>query len=126
MSLGTKIFTWLHGELVGEDQFGNKYYRSKKKEEGYHIGRGKTERRWVIYNGSEEPSKVPPEWHGWLHYVNDKAPKSGAIKPKYDWQKPHIPNMTGTGGAYLPKGHAKKGGKRNKALGDYQAWDPKS
>ena len=29
MSLGTLLYTWLRGELVGTDQFGNRYYREK-------------------------------------------------------------------------------------------------
>ena len=28
-TLNTQIWTWLYGELVGEDEFGNRYYRTK-------------------------------------------------------------------------------------------------
>ena len=30
MSLGTKIYTWFKGNLVGSDDLGNKYYCSSK------------------------------------------------------------------------------------------------
>jgi NADH:ubiquinone oxidoreductase subunit len=126
MSLGTFLYTKFYGQLVGEDSFGNKYYRSKKKSEGAHIGRTKDERRWVVYNGMVDASKIPPEWHGWTHYITDDYPKAGKKIAKHGWQKPHIPNMTGTGGAYFPKGQGKSGGKRNKTSGDYEAWNPES
>lgn len=122
MHIGTKLYTFLFGELVGEDKFGNKYYRSKKKSEGFHIGKPKTERRWVIYNGMDEPSKVPPEWHGWIHFITDKTPKKNIEKHK--WQKPHVPNLTGTKGAYFPPGDPRNTGVRKKVSGDYEAWDP--
>ena len=30
MSIGTKIYTWLKGNLVAEDEIGNKYYSDSK------------------------------------------------------------------------------------------------
>lgn len=111
-TLGTRFFTWRKGERVGEDQFGNIYYKERN---------GK--RRWVIYNGLAEPSRVPPEWHGWLHYTVDSLPAE-AYKPK-SWQKPHRPNMTGTPKAYRPKGSLLGTGAKAKAPQDYQAWTPK-
>lgn len=123
MHIGTKLFTKFYGKFVGEDEFGNKYYCSKKKEDGFHIGRRGTERRWVIYNGMEDPSKIPAEWHGWMHHITDELPTKSKTK-KHSWQKPHIPNLTGTKGAYFPPGDKRAAGKRNKALGDYEAWNP--
>ncbi len=29
MTIGTRLFTWWRGELVGTDQLGNRYYREK-------------------------------------------------------------------------------------------------
>ena len=29
MTLGTRLLTWFRGELVGTDNFGNRYYREK-------------------------------------------------------------------------------------------------
>lgn len=111
------LFTALKGgEKVGEDTLGNTYYRAKPRK-GY-----KRERRWVIYDGAPEASKVPPEWHGWLHHQNDDIPSDKGFRRT--WQKPHQPNMTGTNHAYRPPGHILEGGQRDKATGDYEAWQP--
>jgi NADH:ubiquinone oxidoreductase subunit len=102
--------------LVGKDDLGNKYYRAKARK-GY-----KRERRWVIYNGVAEASKVPPEWHGWLHHQTNEVPQTNSYRRI--WQKPHTQNMTGTTQAYRPPGHILEGGQREKATGDYEAWKP--
>jgi NADH:ubiquinone oxidoreductase subunit len=116
MTIWTRLFTWLHGDLVGTDQFGNRYYLDKRT-------RGqKRERRWVVYNGEAEASKVPPEWHAWLHRTT-VAPPTGQ-SPRRPWQKEHQPNLTGTGLAYRPQGHQLRGGHRAKATGDYEPWTP--
>lgn len=103
---------------VGTDNAGNKYYRAKARK-GYNH-----ERRWVIYKGEPEASAVPPEWHGWLHHQSDTVPSSDAVSFRRTWQKPHTPNLTGTNQAYRPPGHILKGGLRDKATGDYEAWTP--
>jgi len=124
MNFGTWIYTKINGEFVGEDEFGNRYFRAKKLK-NEHVGRGsETERRWVIYKGSPEPSKVPAYWHGWLHYITDKTPGSASSKRRYKWEKEHLPNLTGTDFAYRPPGHISKGGRRDKATGDYESWKP--
>ena len=109
MTLGTRLYTWLRGEQVGSDAAGNRYYRDRS---GASRADGLREKRWVIYNGEVEASRVPPEWHGWLHHaVNDPPPPGGpAMRP---WQKPHRPNATGTAEAYRPA-----------ATGDYEPWKP--
>ena len=117
MSLGTRLFTWLHGEPVGSDPFGNRYFRAKG---GARRSDGK-ERRWVMYDGEAEASKVPPEWHAWLHHPAAEPPKGG---PRPAWQKPHEPNHTGTAQAYRPPGHVAMGGQRAAATGDYEPWRP--
>ena len=99
--------------FVGKDITGNKYYTAKPRK-GY-----KRERRWVIYKGSPEASKVPPEWHGWLHHQTDMIPTKKEESYRQEWQKPHKPNLTGTNLAYRPPGHVLSGGKRDKATGDY-------
>lgn len=116
-TVGTRIFTALYGKRVGEDRFGNVYYTEKK------AANGRRAKRWVIYKGITEGSKVPAEWHAWLHYTVD-APLSEKAEDRYEWQKEHLPNLTGTKHAYRPKGHEYSGGKRAKATGDYQAWSP--
>jgi len=111
-TVGTRLMTWWKGELVGEDRFGNRYYREK----------GGGRRRWVIYNGIPEASKVPPEWHAWLHRTVDAPPDANAPAPV--WLQEHLPNLTGTDAAYLPPGSLQHGGKRAHATGDYEPWRP--
>ena len=106
------------GKSVGTDPLGNKYY-TRKARKGYNH-----ERRWVIYKGAPEASSVPPEWHGWLHHQTDVLPGNNAASFRRPWQKPHEPNLTGTNQAYRPPGHILKGGQRDKATGDYEAWTP--
>jgi NADH:ubiquinone oxidoreductase subunit len=117
MSLGTLLYTWLYGELVGTDEFGNRYYRAKS---GHRYGR---ERRWVLYKGRPEASKVPPEWHAWLHHTVEAPLVRQATEAK-PWQKEHVPNLTGTPEAYRPRGHDYLGGRRARATGDYEPWRP--
>ena len=117
MDLGTRLYTLFRGDLVGVDSFGNRYYRSK----GSKLN--KRERRWVLYNGLPEASKVPGEWHAWLHHTVDEPLTEAAFK-SCSWQKIHIPNLTGTINAYRPIGHEQKGGQRKETTGDYEAWAP--
>ena len=114
---GTLLQTCLYGVEAGRDIFGNRYYH------GRTTPKGLREKRWVIYAGEPEASKVPPEWHIWLHHTSD-APISDQSPLRKSWQKPYQSNMTGTDKAYLPPGHTLEGGKRAKATGDYQAWRP--
>lgn len=117
MSFGTLLYTWLAGEKVGTDEFGNSYYKASG---GRLHGR---ERRWVIFKGDAEASKVPPEWHSWLHHTTAEPLVQKATEGR-PWQKPHQPNPTGTPEAYWPKGHEYLGGKRARATGDYRPWTP--
>jgi phospholipid/cholesterol/gamma-HCH transport system substrate-binding protein len=113
------IFNWLNAkEQVGQDEYGNRYYRGKARK-GY-----KRERRWVMYNGEAEASLVPPEWHGWLHHQSNEVPGQAQLSYRRNWQKPYLPNMTGTTAAYRPPGHLAESGQRAKATGDYEAWTP--
>ena len=77
------------GKYVGTDSFGNKYYESKN---------GK---RWVIYSNEIDASKIPVEWYSWIHFTPNKIEKNHNLE-KYEWQKPHKPNLTGTEKAYYP------------------------
>ena len=130
MGILSKIFTWwngatigtafnsaMTGEHVGTDAQGNRYYRAKKLISlGY-------QRRWVIYNGPNDASRVPAEWHGWLHGAYDDVPQSFLPPPKI-WEVEYTPNATGTAQAYRPQGALERGGKRAAATGDYEAWAP--
>ncbi len=109
-TIGTQLFTWRKGKLVGEDAQGNHYYQT-------HDGK----RRWVIFNGESDASRVCADWHGWLHMTFDNAPGSNALEHK-DWEKPHKDNMTGTVHAYAPPGSMRSA--KSATVSDYEAWQP--
>lgn len=111
-TLATSINTRRFGTLVGSDPFGNRYYQDRT---------GK--RRWVIYNGTVEASRVPPEWHGWLHHTFREPPTVEPLRIK-PWEKEHRPNMTGTAEAYHPPGSLAASGIHAPATGDYEPWKP--
>ena len=115
-TVGTSLFTAMNGTRIGEDHMGNVYYEGGKDLSG-------NPRRWVIYNGSNDASRVPPEWHVWLHHSIDGPPESNLPPPRI-WQKDYVPNQTGTPGAYRPRGSIEEGGARAMATGDYEAWKP--
>ena len=113
------LFTiWKRGEKVGEDEYGNVFYEERKPSAS--DGR---KRRWVVYKGLAEPSRVTPDWHGWLHHTF-AAPPTEAPLHRQPWEKEHSPNLTGTPLAYHPKGSLWRGGDRAPATGDYEAWTP--
>lgn len=103
--LRESIIILLTSKFVGVDSFGNKYYENKRKN-----------KRYVIYKGLEEASKVTAEWHGWLHYSND-APL--LEREKYFWEKPFLPNLTNTVLSYSPYN-------KDKNWKRYQSWSPKN
>ena len=116
-TFGTLLQVGRKGTKVGEDEYGNTYYEEKG--EGYD-GR---KRRWVTYSGYADASRVPPEWHGWMHYMYDETPTDSPL-PTQSWELPHQPNLTGTVHAYRPKGSLDRGGQRRKTASDYEAWAP--
>jgi len=109
-TVGTQFYTWRKGQRVGEDAEGNVYYQTAD-----------GGRRWVIYNGEAEASRVSPEWHGWLHHTWQDPPTTAPL-PKQRWEKPHVPNLTGTAQAYHPPGSILASGPQARA--DYEAWVP--
>ncbi|MBL6613411.1 MAG: NADH:ubiquinone oxidoreductase subunit NDUFA12 [Reyranella sp.] len=115
MILGTWLFTKMRGELVGTDAEGNRYFQDKR------IIPGRRRKRWVMYNGVAEASRVPAEWHGWLHHTTNEVPPPGG-RPRREWQKEHVPNLTGTDHAYRPPGHTLATGDKPKP--PYEAWRP--
>jgi NADH:ubiquinone oxidoreductase subunit len=114
-----RIYTALRGKLVGTDATGNRYYVQSR-----GVGPLGVPRRWVIYRTLAEASQVPPEWHGWLHFLVDEPPTAETYVPR-PWQKPHRMNMTGTPEAYRPPGSILASGKRPEATGDYKPWKPR-
>ncbi len=109
-TLGTQIFTARKGVKVGEDEQGNVYYQTRD---------GK--RRWIIYNGECEASRISPEWHGWIHFTWDEPPTKAPL-PHKAWELPHKENLTGTAGAYLPAGSVRRAAPLERR--DYEAWQP--
>ncbi|MCS0501794.1 NADH:ubiquinone oxidoreductase subunit NDUFA12 [Ancylobacter mangrovi] len=119
-TMGTRFHTWRYGELVGEDEFGNRYYRAKGGKIDPTLG---FQRRWVIFNGPAEATAIPPGWHAWMHQRSDVPPSEENYVPR-EWQKPHRPNPTGTPAAYRPPGSTLGFGHRPAVTGDYKAWTP--
>jgi NADH:ubiquinone oxidoreductase subunit len=111
-TVGTALFTRRHGNKVGTDTYGNVYYEGKK--DG---------RRWVIYKGPNDASRIPPDWYAWMHRQIDGLPDE-ALPPAPKFLKAPTPNLTGTPQAYRPSGALERGGQRAAASGDYQAWTP--
>ncbi len=108
-TLGTQFHTWRKGQKVGEDNQGNIYYQSANG------------RRWVIFNGEAEASRVDAEWHGWLHHTWDEPPTKAPL-PRKTWEKPHQENLTGTPAAYAPPGSIRNPQPVERT--DYEAWVP--
>ena len=109
-TIGTQLFTWRKGKRVGEDDQGNVFYETAD-----------GSRRWVVFNGEAEASRISPEWHGWLHRTWDEPPTKSPLKRK-DWEKPHQENLTGTALAYAPPGSIRR--PEPEPRSDYEAWQP--
>jgi NADH:ubiquinone oxidoreductase subunit len=107
---GTQLFTWRKGVRVGSDSAGNQFYKTRD-----------DSRRWVIYNGPMEASRISPDWHGWLHRTWDQPPTDQPLLHKA-WERPHQENLTGTVLAYAPTGSIRRA--ELTARSDYEAWTP--
>ncbi len=94
-TIGTFIKTFFTGKFVGQDGYGNKYYKNKNDE------------RWVIYSSEIEATKITADWYLWMHHTIDKIPNDKLDK-KYQWQKKHSENKTGTEEKYKPIKISKK------------------
>ncbi len=105
-TIGTLIYTLFFGKFIGKDEFGNKYFSSSK---------GK---RWVIYKDTVESSKIPSEWHLWIHFLTNDKPSDNLRK--FAWQKKHEENLTGTIKAYKPDGSLTSDSKKN--MKKYETW----
>jgi len=114
-TIGTALWSRRNGREVGRDSLGNIYLETKP-------GGRRVSRRWVIYNGPNDASRIPPEWFGWMHHQIDVPPTE--LPAPRAWQKPPVPNLTGTPDAFRPKGAIEEGGRRAAATGDYEAWTP--
>ena len=105
-TIGTFIYTLFTGKFRGKDQYGNRYYSNSKG------------RRWVIYKNDVEASKIPPEWHMWIHFLTNNTPSSDEIK--FPWQKQHEENLTGTSRAHKPQGSLASDKKKD--MKKYETW----
>lgn len=104
-------------KLIGSDEYQNRYYESKSHSDSF--GRKK---RFCIYHGVVEGSKIPSRWHAWIHHTT--------IEPlQYKhlfWHKAHIPDVTGTVYAFRPNKHTQFNIYGKSAINNhkvYTAWD---
>jgi len=100
-TLNTQLFTWRRGVKVGEDDAGNVFYETKDRV-----------KRWVIFNGEAEASRVSPDWQ----------PPTHAPLAHKTWEKPHRANLTGTAMAHAPAGSLRHA--TPQSTSDYEAWVP--
>ncbi|RYH11110.1 NADH:ubiquinone oxidoreductase subunit NDUFA12 [Tropicimonas sp. IMCC6043] len=108
---GTQLFTSRHGEKVGEDDEGNVYYRNED-----------DSKRWVVFNGEMEASRIPPDWHGWLHKTFAEPPSQAPLRHKA-WEKPHLENVSAIPElSYKPAGSIRRADPVERS--DYEAWAP--
>ncbi len=102
-TFGTFLKTIFFGKFVGKDNFGNKYYHSKKGD------------RWVVYSSNVEASSIPANWYMWIHKTVNDPPQNNELN--HPWEKEHEKNLTGTDKAFKPvkikKDYVKK----------YKTWD---
>ena len=87
-TLGTFLKTLFFGKFVGSDEYGNKYYKSKKDE------------RWVVYGKNIEATKISADWYLWMHHTINKIPDYK--DQKFPWQKKHLENQTGSNNSFKP------------------------
>ena len=109
-TVGVRLWTYFSGKLVAKDEFDNRYYTNKNQS-----------RRWVVYNGEVEASKVTPEWNNWLRFTSDDIPSEESAR--FKWQLRHTSNQTGTINAYSPKSSSFNRKKSARDL-DYDKWKP--
>ena len=117
-TFGTQLWTWLYGELVGQDESRQPLLPNPRRQD-----RQDTEIRAALGGVQRlcRASTVPPSWHGWLHHTVDTPPTEETYQGR-SWQKPHQPNLTPT--AYRPSGSTLAQGRRPRATGDYRPWRP--
>ena len=106
-TVGTFLYTLFFGKLVGKDSL------------EISIILAKNGKRWVIYNGEINASKIDSDWYSWIHYQTENNP-SKVKTNKHFWQKPHLENKTGTKDAYRPNKITKK----QKDFKKYESWKP--
>ena len=86
--MGPFLKTLFFGKFVGSDEYGNKYYKSKKNE------------RWVVYSNNIEATKITSDWYLWIHHTIDKIPDEK--EKNIPGKKKHLENQTGTINSFKP------------------------
>ena len=86
-SWGTILYGLRGKRQVGEDSLGNTYWEGGRDTAG-------NPRRWVIYNGANDSSRVPPGWNAWLRGTIDAVPEK-ALPPRRPFEQPPSANLTG-------------------------------
>jgi NADH:ubiquinone oxidoreductase subunit len=112
-SWGTAIFSRRNGEEAGRDEAGNIYLQHRKD----------PARRWVIYSGSNDSSRVPAGWNAWLRGTIGEVPDKSLPERRSFELEPEA-NLTGSDQAWRPAGSLRGAGQRPAATGDYSAWRP--
>ncbi len=103
--LGSLLYTYFWGRQIGVDLNDNRYYIQHKKH---------SYKRWVIYNGIVDPSKIPVSWHIWLHSDCETIPRDPPeIQTPAHFSAKHTTKCT-TSIANIP----------SSALECYQSWSP--
>jgi NADH:ubiquinone oxidoreductase subunit len=100
MKFLTELFAWWTGNTIGTRLFTWRF--------GTRVG---------------EDALVPPEWHGWLHYTVDVPPTEESYHAQ-PWQKPYVPNLTGSPQAYRPPGSILNPDAGKTRQRDYEPWRP--
>mmetsp|Transcript_16490 Transcript_16490/g.35870 ORF Transcript_16490/g.35870 Transcript_16490/m.35870 type:complete len:159 (-) Transcript_16490:253-729(-) len=106
-----------YGKVVGQDYNNNVYMEDLTCQYGRH--------RWVVFADHDDyfdgALRVPPEWHGWLHHINEtKGPEMESFKPAYVLKATGSETLTER--PYAPKGSWKNAAPRK--WNKYTAWNP--
>ena len=112
-TFGTRVFTFLNGKKVGSDSDGNIFYVHKKN----------ANKRWVIYNGLMDASRIQAIWHDWIHHRTDEIPNQQDLE-NLDWYKHHKSNTTGTIDSYFP--NQLNSNISQNLQKHYKAWQPET
>ncbi len=110
-TLNTMLYTRRKGVKVGEDATGNVYYRNAD-----------DSKRWVMFNGEVEASRIDADWHGWLHHTFKDVPSEKTL-PHKECGKPHPENLPAPGAADAPAASIRAAGAPEDRR-DYEAWSP--
>lgn len=107
MSLLDNFLIAIFSRKIGEDYLGNKYYESKNCD---YLGQVK---RKILYKGEMQPSKIPPMWHAWLHYLIEDVPND---QDSFARQQIYLQNLAIINSSRIMK---------NKTSGTlYNRWNP--